>query len=64
MFKMVYNEYNPIAQKESIIQGANYRLTILTSKLIRFEYSKQNKFEDGQTKLVLHRDFETPQYQR
>lgn len=63
MFKMVYNEYNPVAQKESIIQGANYRLTILASKLIRFEYSKQNKFEDGQTKLVLHRDFETPQYQ-
>lgn len=62
MYKITYDEHNPIAKTKSIIEGSNYRITILTSKLIRFEYSSQGKFENRQTKMVLNRDFETPEY--
>lgn len=62
MYKIKYEDYNPKAKEASILQGPNFRITILTSQLVRFEYSSKNKFEDHQTKMVLNRDFETPEY--
>lgn len=49
--------YNPISKKESIIQGDKYRISILTSRLIRLEYSEDGIFEDRMTKGVVNRDF-------
>ncbi|OFK57024.1 hypothetical protein HMPREF2811_06815 [Globicatella sp. HMSC072A10] len=63
MYKKYYEEYNPVAPKKSIVQGNKFRFTILTSKLIRLEYSEENIFEDSQTKMVLNRDFKTPKFQ-
>lgn len=41
----------------NIIQGDKYRFTILTPRLIRLEYNKDNIFEDRATSLVVNRDF-------
>lgn len=64
MYTYPYSNYNPKANPNSVIEGNNYRITILTSKLFRIEYSKQNKFEDSQTMTVLNRYFKTPNFKK
>lgn len=49
--------YNPITKEKSIIKGDKYRISILTSRLIRFEYNNDGVFEDRMTKAVVNRDF-------
>lgn len=46
----------PKALEENILQGANYRITLLTERLIRFEYHPENKFEDRASQKVWFRD--------
>lgn len=41
----------------SVIQGENYRISVLTESLVRLEYSEDGVFEDGQTQVVQNRDF-------
>ena len=55
-------ESHPVCNKESVIQGEKYRITVLTSSLVRLEYSEQGKFEDRATQSVLNRDFPVPQF--
>ena len=45
-----------IANKKNIIQGQNYRFTVLTERLIRLEYNDTGHFVDDPTELVLYRD--------
>ena len=40
-----------------MITGKNYRITILSEVLVRLEYSKEGKFEDRPTELVMNRNF-------
>ena len=47
----------PIARRESMIQGENYRITVLTESLLRLEYSRDGIFEDRATQTVINRDF-------
>ncbi|QBR48336.1 TIM-barrel domain-containing protein [Leuconostoc kimchii] len=47
----------------NIVQGENYRFTIITDKLIRMEYSKDNHFEDRKTQFAQNRDFGEVNYQ-
>lgn len=64
------NELNPIlrpvtssiAHKDQQIIGKNYRITVLTSELIRVEISFRNEFEDRPTQSVWFRDFAKPSY--
>ena len=44
------------------MRGKNYRITVLTSRLIRLEYSSTGQFVDGYTQLVTSRDFASPEY--
>lgn len=46
----------------AIIQGEHYRFTILTSRLIRAEYSENGLFEDRPTQMVQNREFPVPEY--
>lgn len=46
----------------AIIQGGNYRITILSEILIRLEYSDTGTFEDRPTELVKFRNFEVPKF--
>ncbi len=48
--------------EKSVIQGLKYRITILTERLIRFEYNENGVFEDRPTELVWYRNFEKPDF--
>ena len=41
-------------------KGVNYRITVLSERLIRFEYDLAGKFYDGETEIVHNRDFKMP----
>ncbi len=60
-FKIDYE--NAVANEKSIIQGEKYRITILTDRLVRLEYSEEGIFEDRPTKLVWNRNFKVPEFQ-
>ncbi|WP_336856972.1 glycoside hydrolase family 31 protein [Sinomonas albida] len=55
-------ETSPQAQPTAIVQGPHYRFTVLTSQLIRLEYSETGEFEDRASQVVLHRDLEVPEF--
>lgn len=40
-----------------MITGDKYRITVLTDRLVRFEYNKDGNFEDRKTFMVVNRDF-------
>ncbi|MCD7820506.1 MAG: glycoside hydrolase family 31 protein [Lachnospiraceae bacterium] len=45
----------PLACRENIVQGDRYRITAITERLIRFEYSRENRFEDRASQAVWFR---------
>lgn len=48
---------NPIANADNIILGRKYRITMLTSALVRLEYSQNGVFCDMPTQTVINRNF-------
>lgn len=47
----------------AVVQGDTYRFTVLTSRLVRMEYSATGNFSDAATQLVVNRDFgEVPEF--
>ncbi len=54
---------SPIADNKAIVKGKNYRITVLTSRLFRLEYSQNGKFEDRATRLAVCRDFPVPEFE-
>ena len=54
------NPDNLVSDNKVIFKGANYRITILSERLIRFEYSLNNEFYDGATEIVHNRAFSAP----
>ncbi len=52
----------PIAKKETVVSGAQYRFTILTDRLIRLEYQQDGRFVDEPTQTVICRDFPAVAY--
>jgi len=52
----------PLAKKDAIIKGENYRFTVLTERLIRIEYDENGVFEDRATQIVINRDFDIPEF--
>lgn len=53
---------NPVANQDAVVQGPTYRLTVLTSQMIRLEYDESGKFEDRATQSVINRDFPAPEF--
>lgn len=51
-----------ISNKESCIIGNKYRITILTPRLARLEYTSSGKFIDDPTALVINRTFPKTPY--
>ncbi len=49
--------------EKAVFQGKTYRITLLTERLIRFEYNKDGVFEDKLTQLVLNRKFDLPKFE-
>ena len=54
---------NPACRERAIVQGPNCRFTVLTSSLIRMEYSENGSFEDRATQIVMNREFTVPKYE-
>ncbi len=46
----------------SVVQGKNYRFTVLTERMIRMEYSPDGVFTDAPTQIVLNRRFPVPAF--
>ncbi|MDA8440254.1 MAG: DUF4968 domain-containing protein, partial [Propionibacterium sp.] len=53
---------SPLADHASQVVGPTYRITVLTERLVRFEYSPSGRFEDRATQVVVNRDFPTPEF--
>ena len=47
-----------IANSQNVIQGTNYRFTILSQRLIRMEFNEEGQFLDKPTVFALYRDNE------
>lgn len=56
-------EMHPKADEKFVIQGDKYRITVLTERLFRLEYSKDGVFEDRATRLAFNRAFATPSFE-
>ncbi len=50
------------SNSESIILGTNYRITILTERLVRLEYNPNGIFYDEQSQWVSFRNFSKPEF--
>ncbi|MBR5662998.1 MAG: DUF5110 domain-containing protein [Bacilli bacterium] len=46
-----------VSNKNSVFIGKNYRITVLTERLVRLEYSEDGKFIDEKTELAINREF-------
>lgn len=57
-----HEQYDPLAKPEAMIQGEKYRFTVLTSRLIRIEYSEEGAFLDDATFAVQNRNFDVPDF--
>jgi len=52
----------PKANADAIVQGSHYRFTVLTDRLIRYEWSYDGKFEDRASTFALNREFPVPKF--
>ena len=59
-FKLDLNK--SISNPECIFKGNKYRITVLTERLVRLEYSEKGIFEDYPTQLVWFRNFPKPNF--
>lgn len=62
MDKLYQLKTNPKADIKCLVQGEHYRISILTERLIRLEYSKDGVFEDRSTQTVINRNFPVPRF--
>lgn len=56
-------ETKPKAVEENIIEGVNYRITVLTPRLMRLEYSENSTFVDQASQTILNRNFQKSSFQ-
>ena len=52
----------PKAPQKAIVTGGKYRFTILTERLVRFEWSDDGGFEDRASTFALWRNFDVPDF--
>ena len=52
----------PQADPRAVIRGETYRITLLTSRLLRLEYEADGAFRDTATQMALCREFPVPGY--
>ncbi len=53
---------NAAAEEKAVIQGEQYRISVLTERMLRVEYSPKGEFVDAETQTVLNRKFPVPEY--
>mgnify|MGYP004517062815 FL=1 len=50
------------SQERAVFQGANYRISVLSERLIRLEYNPNGRFSDNLSLLVKNRNFDVPPF--
>ncbi len=50
------------SDSRAVFQGENYRISVLSERLVRLEYSIDGKFNDNLTTLVKNRKFSVPNF--
>ena len=55
-------QLNPVADPAAVVVSGNARFTVLTSKMIRIEYSSSKQFEDRATFAIVNRRLPVPSY--
>ena len=55
-------ELKPLAATEAVVQGKDYRFTVLTDCMIRMEYQSEGRFVDEATRTVICREFPVPAF--
>ena len=53
---------NPVCRAESMVMCGNCRISVLTDRLFRIEYSESGIFEDHATQSVVNREFPKVDY--
>ena len=56
--------FNPIASAEAVVSLGCVRFTVMTSRLIRFEYSKEGHFEDRPSQVFWYRRQPAPPFRK
>ncbi len=59
-----YNSKDLVCDSKVVFKGINYRITLLSDRLIRFEYAPGGAFYDGATEIVHNRKFPEPKFKR
>ncbi len=54
----------PIPTEDAVIRGKDYRITVLTDRLLRLEYAPDGRFCDTATQAVIDRAFPLPPFTR
>lgn len=52
----------PIAHPDAVVQGDQYRITVLTDGLVRLEWSDTGEFEDRSSAFALTRELPVPEF--
>ena len=56
--------FKPVANAKAVVTAPNVRFTVLTDRIIRIEYSKDNNFEDRPSQVFWYRDQPVPKFRK
>ncbi len=56
-------QFNPVAHPEAVVIHGNARFTVLTSRLLRLEYTPNGRFEDRPSQAFWHRRQPVPDFE-
>ena len=56
--------FKSVASSKAIVTAPNVRFTVLTDRIIRIEYSKDNNFEDRPSQVFWYRDQPVPKFKK
>ena len=57
-------DFKPVANPKAIIPAPNVRFTVLTDRIIRMEYSKENTFENRPSQVFWYRQQPVPKFKK
>ena len=62
MLLHAHEDWNPVADPAAVVVSGNVRFTVLTSQMIRIQYSSNAQFEDRATFAVVNRRLPVPDF--
>ena len=57
------NDDRAKSDDKTIVKGKNFRITVITERVVRLEYSPSGVFVDSPTQLVVRRNLGYPEFQ-